>query len=54
MSYLTSYQLLPLKRSTEIISDDTGHNLSEGTLINVNNRLYKSLEEAEISIIEQL
>ena len=54
MSYLTNYQLIPLERTVEIISDIIGQNVSEGTLVNVNNRLYKKLEEVETSIKEQL
>jgi transposase len=54
MAYLTNYQLLPLERTTEIISDIIGQNVSEGTLVNVNSRLHKKLEEVETSIKEQL
>lgn len=54
MAYLINYQLLPLERATEIISDIIGQNVSEGTLVNVNRRLHKKLEEVETSIKEQL
>ena len=54
MAYLTNYQLLPLERAAEIISDIIGQNVSEGTLVNVNNRIYKKLEEVETSIKKQL
>lgn len=54
MAYLTNYQFLPLERAAEILSEIVGQNVSEGTLVNVNNRLYKSLEEVEASIKEQL
>lgn len=54
MTYLTNYQLLPLERATEILSDIIGQNVSEGTLVNVNNRLNKKLEEVENSIKQQL
>lgn len=54
MAYLINYQLLPLERATEIISDIIGQNISGGTLINVNKRIHKKLEEVEISIKEQL
>jgi transposase-like protein len=54
MAYLTNYQLLPLERAAEIISDIIGQNVSEGTLVNVNSRLHKNLEEVETSIKEQL
>lgn len=32
MAYLTAYQLIPLNRAVEIISDILGHKISEGTL----------------------
>lgn len=54
MAYLTNYQLLPLERATEIISDIVGQNVSEGTFVNVNNRLYQKLEDTENSIKQQL
>jgi transposase len=54
MIYLTNYQLLPLERATEIVSDIIGHKVSEGTLVNVNSRLHENLEDVESSIKEQL
>jgi transposase len=54
MAYLTNYQLLPLERAAEIISDIMGQKVSEGSLVNVSNRLHKSLENIETSIKEQL
>ena len=33
MAYLTNYQLLPLERATEILSDIIGQKVSEGTLV---------------------
>lgn len=54
MAYLTQYQFLPLARAAELISDLLHQNISEGTLVNVNNRLFKNLEGAEGSIKEQI
>lgn len=54
MTYLTNYQLLPLERAAEILSDIIGQKVSEGTLVNVNNRLHEKLEEVETSIKQQL
>ena len=54
MAYLTQYQFLPLGRATELIRDLLGHSISEGTLVNVNNRLFKNLEYAESTIKEQI
>lgn len=34
--YLTQYQLLPLRRSVQLIEDITGHTLSTATLVNIN------------------
>ena len=34
--YLTQYQLLPYERSAQLIGDLTGHRLSVGTLVNIN------------------
>ena len=50
VTYLTNYQLLPLNRATEIINDLTDQKISEGTLVNINDRLHKKLEVAETSI----
>lgn len=50
MNYLTGYQLLPLKRAIETIEDIIGQNVSEGTIVNSSQRLYKKLEEAEKTI----
>lgn len=54
MAYLTNYQLLPLERAAEILSDIIGQKVSEGTLVNVNNRLHEKLEGVEASIKQQL
>jgi transposase len=47
MNYLTGYQLLPLERATETIKDITGHNVSEGTIVNSAQRLHEKLEKTE-------
>jgi len=44
MGYFTQYQLLPLKRAAEAIRDITGQSISQGTLVNVVQNLYKNLE----------
>lgn len=54
ITYLTNYQLIPLERAAEILRDIIGQNVSEGTLVNVNNRLHQKLEEAESSIKQQI
>jgi transposase len=54
MVYLSNYQLVPLARTTEIIKNLTGKNISQGTIVNANKRLYDSLEKFETAIKEQL
>ena len=54
MVYLSNYQLVPLARTTEIIKNLTGKNISQGTIVNANKRLYDSLENFEDTIKEQL
>lgn len=53
-SYLTTYQLLPLERAVETIEDLCGQKISQGTIVNMNNRLYKLLEKPVEAIKEQL
>jgi transposase len=54
MVYLSNYQLVPLGRTTEIIKTLTGHNISQGTIVNATKRLYDNLEKVEKAIKEQL
>ena len=53
-SYLTTYQLLPLERAVETIEELLGQKISEGTIVNTNNRLHKLLEKPVEAIQEQL
>ena len=52
--YLNQYQLLPYKRTVELIEDIYGHRLSEGTLFNANQAVYEVLAPVEEAAIEQL
>jgi len=45
MGYLVTYQFIPLNRTVELIRDITGQTISEGTLVNVSQLLYKELEQ---------
>ena len=54
MVYLSNYQLVPLARTTEIIKTLTGKNISQGTVINANNRIYDSLKIFEDAIKDKL
>jgi len=53
-TYLTQYQLIPLDRTCELLSDVLDTPISEGTLVNINNRCYAKLESAETQIMGQL
>jgi len=44
LSYLNTYQLLPLKRTTELIRDLFGIEISEATVINANQSAYRQLD----------
>ena len=48
--YLTQYQLIPYKRSKELIDDLLGINLSEGTIANFNMYCYEATEPLEDNI----
>lgn len=48
--YLTQYQLIPYKRGSELIADMFGINLSQGTMVNFNNRCHEKLEKVEDNI----
>lgn len=54
MVYLSTYQLLPQKRTTEVLSDLFGVHLSEGTLNNSIIRAYERLAETEEAIKEAI
>ncbi len=45
MGYLVTYQFIPLNRTVELIRDITDQTISEGTLVNVSQLLYRQLEQ---------
>ena len=53
-TYLTSYQLLPLKRTTELISDLFGVNLSQATVLAQNEQAFDKLGDTESLIGEEI
>jgi transposase len=53
-TYLTQYQLLPYKRSVEMIEELTGHRMSVGTLVNINERCEQSLSGFMESVKQSL
>ncbi len=52
ISYLTNYQLLPLERAVEAIEDIVGQIISEGTIVNTNQKLFNILEKPVNAIKE--
>lgn len=48
--YLTQYQLIPYKRSTELIDDMFGISLSQGTMVNFNRGCHDALKPIENNI----
>jgi transposase len=54
MIYLKDYHFLPLNRTVEAINDITGQKVSEGTIVNASERLYKSLEGVVNEIKEKI
>lgn len=52
--YLNKYQLLPLKRVTEVFSDLFGIKISEGSIVNFNAQLFNKLEGFENECKESL
>ncbi len=52
--YLNQYQLIPYKRTVELIEDIYGHKLSEGMLFNSIHSTYEALQPVEVKTIEML
>lgn len=50
LTYAQNYQLIPYHRSVEFVSDLFGHELSEGTLYNVQQTAYDNLEDFELDL----
>ena len=53
-TYLTNYQLLPLKRTTELVQDLFGLKVSQGTVVASGQEAYEKLEDAESGIKQEL
>ena len=54
ITYLTQYQLLPLKRTTELFSDLFGVNISQGTIVTRAKEAYELLETTEALIKDEI
>jgi len=52
--YLNHYQLIPYRRTVELIRDVSGHPLSEGTLFHSLRSAYDSLQPVEEAMVTQL
>lgn len=52
--YLTQYQLIPYKRGSELIEDLFGISLSQGTMVNLNNKCHDELEPIEANIKDSI
>ena len=54
VTYLTAYQLIPLKRATELVDDLLGLKISQGTIVSAGEDAYEKSEDAEVSIKQEL
>jgi transposase len=54
VTYLSVYQLLPLKRTTELVADLTGVDISQSTVISAAEEAYENLAETEARIKEEI
>ena len=54
VTYLTNYQLLPLKRTTELVQDLFGLKISQGTVVTAGQEAYEQLKDAEDGIKQEL
>jgi transposase len=54
VTYLTTYQLIPLKRATELVKDLLGIQISQGTIVASEHEAYEKLEDPEARTKEEL
>ena len=54
VGYLTQYQMLPLKRTTEVMKDLFGINISQGTIEKASQNVYEKLEDTEEHIKDEI
>ena len=54
VTYLTVYQLIPLKRATELVEDLFGIKMSQGTIISSGQEAYEKLVDTENRIKEKI
>lgn len=54
VTYLNVYQLIPLKRATELVEDLFKLNISQGTIVSSNHEAYEKLGDTEVLIKEDI
>jgi transposase len=54
VSYLNSYQLLPLKRTTEMMKHLFGINISQGTIVNIMREAHENLAPVESKLKDEI
>ncbi len=54
MTYLTDYQMIPLKRAVETLEAMTGQTVSQGTLVTTSETLYRLLAKPVEAIKQQI
>jgi transposase-like protein len=54
LTYLTTYQLIPVKRAAELVEDMFGLKVSQGTVVSAGTEAYGNLEETEAAIKQEI
>ena len=54
VTYLTTYQLVPLERATELVKDLFGVKISQGTIVASGQKAYEKLSDTELRIKDEL
>jgi transposase len=54
VTYLTTYQLIPLKRATELVEDLFGLSISQSTIVSAGEEAYDKLTDTEANIKQEL
>ena len=54
ITYLNTYHLIPVKRTTELVKDIFGIDISQGTVIRSGNEAYEKLDPAEKRLKEEI
>jgi len=54
VTYLNTYQLIPRKRTTELVKDLFGLNISQGTVVSAGQEAFEALEDTEGATKEEI